>query len=167
MIAAETTRTAAIIFPLGHLVEFDIVRRTCLGTQAAMQADVSIDRELIVGNHEAVEVGTDDVAECPRSQSRMGMRLARNPIDNHFRILLKLLGGLGNFLFLALGGVGVHEGQAYVALGHDEREGAGNRQSLDVQLLLQHLYGAADAVAAGTEGVDVVRSGGRWGMDEA
>ena len=69
MIAAETTCTAAIIFPLGHLVEFDIVRRTCLGTQAAMQADVCIDRELTVGNHEAVEVGSNHVTECPRRQT--------------------------------------------------------------------------------------------------
>ena len=80
MIAAETTCTAAIIFPLGHLVEFDIVRRTCLGTQAAMQADVCIDRELTVGNHEAVEVGTYHVAERPRCQTFCQPAIAALPI---------------------------------------------------------------------------------------
>ena len=65
MIAAETTRTAAIIFPYRCVVEGDVADWAHLGTLAAVDADVGIDGELPVSNHEAVEVGADDVGERP------------------------------------------------------------------------------------------------------
>ena len=70
MIAAETTRTAAIIFPCRNLVEYNVAHGTHLSTLAAMQADIGIDGELPVGNHKAIEIGTDDVTERPRRQAK-------------------------------------------------------------------------------------------------
>ena len=68
MIAAETTRTAAIIFPYRCVVKRDVAHGTHLSTLAAVDADVGIDGELLVGYHKAVEVGADDVAERPGGQ---------------------------------------------------------------------------------------------------
>ena len=68
MIAAETTRTAAIIFPYRCVVKCNVADGAHLGAASAMDADVGIDRELAVGDHKAVEVGADDVAERPGGQ---------------------------------------------------------------------------------------------------
>ena len=69
MIAAETTCAAAIIFPFGRFAKYDVTDRAYLRTFAAMGADVGIDGEFLVGYHEAVEVGPDDVTERPRRQA--------------------------------------------------------------------------------------------------
>ena len=72
MIAAETTGTAAVVFPC-RLAVFhdDVADGTSFFAAPAVGAGVGIDRELPVGNHVAVEVGTDDVAEGPRGEAEL------------------------------------------------------------------------------------------------
>ena len=69
MIAAETTGATAVMLPLRYFLEHDITDRTLLGATSTVDADIAIDGELLVRNHKAVKVGTDDVTECPRSQT--------------------------------------------------------------------------------------------------
>ena len=69
MIAAETTCTAAIVFPFGRFAECYVADRTHLRTFPAVDADVGIDGKFLVGYHEAVEIGSDDVAEGPWGES--------------------------------------------------------------------------------------------------
>ena len=69
MIATETTGATAVMLPLRYFLEHDITDRTLLGATSTVDADVTIDGELLIRNHEAVEIGTDDVTECPRSQA--------------------------------------------------------------------------------------------------
>ena len=82
MIAAETTRTAAIIFPCRHLVEHDVSRGTHLGAAAAVGADVVVDSEFLVANHETVEVGSDDVAHGPGRQPQRKLTVAHLPLPD-------------------------------------------------------------------------------------
>ena len=120
-----------------------------------MDAFVGIDKELPVGNHPAIKVGSYDMAERPGCQSAMGMGLAFHAFSYHFHILPELLFGLGNFLMLTLRGVSVHERQAYIAFGHDKREGTVDVKRMWSQFLLEHLDGASDTVATSADGVDV------------
>ena len=83
MIAAETTGTAAIIFPCGQsLLQNDVADGTCFLATPAVGADIGIEHEFPVGNHEAVEVGTDDVTEGPRGESELQLTIARLPLFN-------------------------------------------------------------------------------------
>ena len=65
MIAAETTRTAAIIFPCRYTVKDNIAHRTFFGATSTMNTHVAVDGKLLVADHETVEVGTYDVAHGP------------------------------------------------------------------------------------------------------
>lgn len=159
MIAAETTRAAAIIFPFRRVVEDDVTHRAHLRAQAAMQAHVGIDREFPVGYHVAVEVGTDDVAERPRRQSQRQSAVPRLSFLYHLNIYIQVLPGLLLLRVFALRAVSVHEGQADVALGHRERLAALDRDALSRQLPGQHLHGQPRAVAARTQDVGVVPAG--------
>ena len=75
MIAAETTRTAAIIFPYRCVVKCNVADGAHLSTLAAVDADVGIDGELLVGDHPAIEVVAHDVAHSPRRNALNGMCL--------------------------------------------------------------------------------------------
>ena len=69
VIAAETTCAAVIIFPFGCFVKLYVADGTHLRTFATVDADVGIDGKFLVGDHEAVEICSDDVAEGPWSES--------------------------------------------------------------------------------------------------
>ena len=159
MIAAETTRTAAIIFPSGGAVEHDVADGTHLGTQSAVQAHVGVDGELLVGNHVAVEVSPNDVTERPRRQSQGQTAVACLPFLDHLNKYIQVFAGLLLFLTFPLRCVGIHEGQADVALRHRERLATVHRDALFRQLLRQHLDGQPRAVAAGAQNVRIVPAG--------
>ena len=69
VIAAETTCAAVIIFPFGCFVKLYVADRAYLRTFATVDADIGIDGKFLVGDHEAVEICSDDVAEGPWSES--------------------------------------------------------------------------------------------------
>ena len=69
MIAAETTCATAIVFPFRRFAKLYVADGTHLCTFAAMDADIGIDGEFPVGNHEAVKISSYDVAEGPRGES--------------------------------------------------------------------------------------------------
>ena len=68
VIAAETTCAAVIIFPFGCFVKLYVADGTHLQTFATVDADVGIDGKFLVGDHEAVEICSDDVAKGPWSE---------------------------------------------------------------------------------------------------
>ena len=65
VIAAETTGAVTATLPEGNVGKHDIAYRTFLGATPTMDACIHIDGELPVRNHEAVEVGANDMAESP------------------------------------------------------------------------------------------------------
>ena len=69
MIAAEATCATAIVFPFRRFAKLYVADGTHLCTFAAMDADIGIDGEFPVGNHEAVKISSYDVAEGPRGES--------------------------------------------------------------------------------------------------
>ena len=69
MIAAETTGTASVMFPLGKAVKRDIADRTILGTTSTVDANIAVHSKFLVRYHKAVEVSTNDVAESPGRQA--------------------------------------------------------------------------------------------------
>ena len=69
VIAAETTCAAVIIFPFGRFAKYDVTDRAYLRTFATVDADVGIDGKFLVGDHEAVEICSDDVAKGPWGES--------------------------------------------------------------------------------------------------
>jgi len=115
--------------------ELDVADGTDLGALATMQAAVGVDGELAVGNHEAVEVGADDVAERPGRQSEGELAVTATAIDDDLDELLQINLCLLYLLTFALWGVCVHKGQANVALGHCERLTALQRDALGRQFL--------------------------------
>lgn len=156
MIAAETTCAAAIIFPLWRVVERDVAYRANLGAATAVYAHIGIDGELPVGYHEAVEVGTNDVAHRPGSHSHRQLTVARLAVDDDLQVVVKVLARLFFFITFTLGCVRVHERQADVALRHRQRLTACEHDAACSQFALHHLHGKPYAVAAGTQGVGVV-----------
>ena len=119
MIAAETTRTAAIIFPCRNVRKQDVANRTRFGTLAAVDTHISIHRKLPVSNHEPVKVGPNDMTESPRRQSQCQLAVAALAVDHHLDVVLQLQLGL-LFLFpFPFRRVSVHERQTNVALWHD------------------------------------------------
>ena len=156
MIAAETTRTAAIIFPYRCVVKCNVADGAHLSTLAAVDADVGIDGELLVGYHKAVEVGTDDVAERPGRQSERQLRVARLPFGDDALEVGQPAAGLILLLTLAFGCVGIHKRQTNVALGHRQRLTAVEHDVLCAQLVGQHLHRQSRTVATRTQGVRVV-----------
>ena len=69
VITAETTCAAVIIFPFGCFVKLYVADRAYLRTFATVDADIGIDGKFLVGDHEAVEICSDDVAEGPWGES--------------------------------------------------------------------------------------------------
>ena len=65
VVTAETAGAGAIVFPSGCVVELDVGNGALRGAPPAMDAHVAVDGELLVGNHAAVEVSANDVAERP------------------------------------------------------------------------------------------------------
>lgn len=100
-----------------------------------MQADIGIDRELLVGYHEAVEVGTDNVAERPGCQSEGQLAVADLAVLHYLDEFLQLHLRLVLLLAFPLGRVGIHKGQANIAFGHDERLAALQFNAFFPQLL--------------------------------
>ena len=90
MIAAETTCAAAIMFPFRNTVKDNVIDRALFGTTATMCADVAVDGELLVAYHEAVEVGPDDVTECPRCQPQRQLTVVRLALIDHFYKSVKI-----------------------------------------------------------------------------
>ena len=95
------------------------------------------------------------MAERPGRQSEGELAVTATAVDDDLDELLQINLCLLYLLTFALRGVCVHEGQADIALGHDERLTALQRDALSRQLLGQHCHGQSRAVAAGAEGVGV------------
>ena len=164
MIAAETTRAAAIIFPSRRAVELNVAHRTHLGTAATVGADVAVDSELLVCNHEAVEVSTNDVTERPGRQPQRQLTIARFSVQDNLLECLQLYPRPLQLPVFTFGGVGVHKGQTDVALRHRQRLTALQRDALLLQFLGQHRHRQSCAVATGTERVGVVLGDGQRGL---
>ena len=68
VIAPETTGAVTAVLPEGNVGKHNIAYRTFLGATPTVNTCIHIDGELPVRNHEAVEVGANDMAECPGCQ---------------------------------------------------------------------------------------------------
>jgi len=156
MIAAETTRTAAVIFPFRNVTELNIAHWTDLFAEAAVDADVIINRKLPVGYHEAIEIGTYHVTERPGGDSLFQALKSPFPPDDDILIYSQIFLRLTLFLFFTLRAVGIHEGQTDVAFGHHQRLTAMQHDSFCCQFLSEHLHGQPRAVSAGTQGECIV-----------
>ena len=60
MVAGQTTGASVVVLPHGRCSD-DIVDRTHLLALAALDTDISIDSEFLVGDHPFVEIAADDV----------------------------------------------------------------------------------------------------------
>lgn len=121
MVASQTTSTPSVVKPRGRC-SFDIIDRTDLLTLAALDTNVFIDGEFLVCNHPLVEIPADDVRIESRSGPFFQFFDTASPFLDHLddmRHLLLCQFYLHGLLFL---GIGLHERQTYVALGHDDRE---------------------------------------------
>lgn len=122
-----------------------------------MDTDIGIDGELLVRNHEAVEVGTDDVAERPRRKTQRQLTVTTLTADNDLNKILQF--SLRQLLLLtfAFRGISVHKRQADVTLRHRQRLAALQTNALGTQFPVKHLYSQPRAITAGTEGIRVMR----------
>ena len=130
MIAAETTSTAAIIFPFWYFVEDNVIYRTLFGTATTVYADITIYSEFLVSNHEAVEVGSYDMTERPGCQAQRQLTVAHLPLCDHLDESVKILSCLRQLPLLTFRCIGIHKGQTDVALRHCERLAAMEHNSL-------------------------------------
>lgn len=99
-------------------IQFDIASRAHFLTLAAMDAEVGIYGEFLVGYHIAVEVGTDNVAEGPRRQTSPGVNLALAMFCYYLTVFMQLLGRFLYFRVLPFWLVGLHKRQTDIAFRH-------------------------------------------------
>ena len=151
------------MLPRRHTVfQYHVACRTRLLTFPAVDTHIGIHRELLVGDHPCVEIGTNHVAERPGCQSSLCVYLARLPFLNQFDVAVEVLTRLADLLPFTLWRVGVHKRQADIRLGHDERKSAVQMQPLLPEVFIQHLHCPPDAVTASHECIDE----GRWLKDD-
>lgn len=82
MIAGEAAGAVAVAAPYGEFVgaEGDVACWTDFGAQTAVKADIGVNTERLIGNHEAVEEAADDVGESPRQRSLDNLSPALFPV---------------------------------------------------------------------------------------
>lgn len=156
VIAGQAVGAQPSVLPCRQsLLNDNVVRRAHLLAFAAMNAEVGINCEFPVTYHVGIEKGTNNVTEGPWCGSTGGVALALLPLVNHFSIHFQLLRGMLCLFAFALLTVGVHEWQADIRFGHDEREDAVRLQTMMfVQLVFKYLHGAPNAVATGHQDID-------------
>ena len=156
VVAAEAAGAASVMLPAGRFLEGNLAHGTFLGAASAVDADIGVDGEFLVGNHIPVEIGTDDMAECPGRQTPLQAAVARLAVDDNLDEFVKVVPGLLRLLAFALRRVRVHERQADVAFGHDERLAALKADAFEGQFLRQHFHGQSCAVAAGAQRIGIM-----------
>ena len=156
MIAAETTRTAAIIFPCRHVREHNVAHGTPFGTQPAVGTHVDIHRELLVRYHVTIEISSNDMTESPRCQAERQLAVTTLPILHHLYIAFKVVPCLFFLFAFPFWRVGVHKRQADIALGHDKRLAALQYDALGRQFFSQHRHGQSCTVAACAQDIGIM-----------
>jgi len=158
MVASQTASTIAVMVPDGEAIgQRNVARGAHLLALPTMDAGRSVDDELLVGDHAAVEIAAHYMAHHPRRGTFPDVRLPHFPVDNQLGELFQLLLGTSNLPLLLLGCVGVHKRQTYIALGHHQREEAGGlRQSGFAQVAVEDIHRHPNAVTTSGEGITVV-----------
>ena len=148
VIAGQATGTAVVVSPGGWRSD-DIVDRAHLLAFPAFDTDLRVDGEFPVGDHPLVEIVAEDVGI--ESGSGTLVQLLDTPLavlDDASNMnglplcILDLFAG-------ALLGVGVHEWQADIRLGHDDREQCLGLQTFVRQVLVENDHRLSHVVATG------------------
>ena len=143
----------------------DVAHGTYRYTFAASQALLLVGMERLVRHQHIYEEAPHRTAQQPWHRAyvepfALGLPRCFLPFGNLPGIQLQVFGGLLlllEFLFL---GVYVHERQAHVCLGHEQRVGRVEAQALLCEVGSQYVDGACDRVARGAECKTVVVRGG-------
>ena len=121
VIASQTAGTLPIMQPFGRCTLY-IVHRTHLAALPTLDAGVRIDGKLPVRDHLLVEIPANDVGIESGSGTFLKTLDAALTISDHLRDALQLQFSIFYFPALLLLSVCVHEGQAYIRLGHRHGE---------------------------------------------
>ena len=120
VVTGQAAGALAVMLPLGR-GSLDIVDRTDLRTLATLDTDIGVDHELLVRNHPFVEIAANDIGV----ESGGGTLFQRNDalptILDDGNNLCQLLAGVGYLAGSLLLRICVHERQADIRLGHDDR----------------------------------------------
>ena len=153
MVASETTCTTAVMFPLRELVEHDVANRAFCRTTPTVDTHIGVNGELLVSNHETVEVSTDNMAEHPRHRPQRQLTVTRLFVNDHLDESIQVMPGLLDLLTFTFRLVRVHKRQTDITLRHDERPNALQVDALPCQFLCQHLHCQTRVVATGAQRV--------------
>ncbi len=154
VVAGKAVGALSVVVPQGRC-SCDVIHGTEPGTKAALDAGILVNPELLVVDEVLVVVAADDVGIGAGNGSLHQLADSLLPADDHLGNVHHALLGSRYLPALLLGGVQMQERETDVRLGHDNGEGAVERDADCLQLLAEDGHQLAHVVAAGGEGIDV------------